>query len=198
MPARQGTTKPACRVRNWEQYNDALVRRGSLILWVDQDTLRAWQRQGPNQQGAQSQVQRHDDLMSPDPAHSLSPHPAGHRGIRSLFGLLGVDRPVPDSTTLCRRAATVRISLPKRTSGPLHLALDSTGLKVDGEGEWEVRQHGYSKRRTWLKLHLAIDPRTPEIPAAVVSEPGLTEVEAVSCLLGQVDNPVAGVGADGA
>jgi Transposase DDE domain len=91
---------------------------------------------------------------------------------RSLVEVMRLDLPVPDSSTLCRRAKTVRITLPKNAAGPLHLVLDSTGLKVSGEGEWKVRQHGYSKRRTWLKLHRAIDPQTHEIQAAMVSEPG--------------------------
>jgi Transposase DDE domain len=108
-----------------------------------------------------------------------------------------VDLPVPDHTTLCRRAATLRITLPKQAEGPLHLILDSTGLKLFGEGEWKVRQHGYSKHRTWLKLHLAVDPETHEIQAAVVSEPGVTDEEAVPALLGQVAEPISGVGADG-
>src|SRR5512144_2816735 len=108
-----------------------------------------------------------------------------------------LDLPVSDYTTLCRRAATVHITLPKEATGPLHLVLDSTGLKVYGEWEWKVRQHGYSKRRTWLKLHLAVDPETHEIPAAVVSEPGVTDAEAVPALLEQVENPVAGATGDG-
>src|SRR5512138_2726578 len=109
-----------------------------------------------------------------------------------------LDLPVSDYTTLCRRAGTLHITLPKEATGPLHLVLDSTGLKVYGEGEWKVRQHGYSKRRTWLKLHLAIDPETHEIQAAMVSEPGVTDAETVPSLLEQVEDPVAGVGADGA
>jgi hypothetical protein len=115
----------------------------------------------------------------------------------SLFELLRSDLPVPDYSTLCRRAKTVRITLPKKAEGPLHLILDSTGLKVYGEGEWKVRQHGYSKRRTWLKLHLAVDPQTHEIQAAVVSEPGVTDEQATPGLLGQVEEPISGVGADG-
>jgi hypothetical protein len=86
---------------------------------------------------------------------------------RCLFGLKRVVLPVPDSTTLCRRARTVRIALLKRAGGPLHLVIDSTGLKVYGEGDWKVRQHGSSKRRTWLRLQLAVDPRTHEIEAAM-------------------------------
>ena len=117
---------------------------------------------------------------------------------RSLFELMEVDLPVPDYTTLCRRAATVRITLPKRAEGPLHLVLDSTGLKVYGEGEWKVRQHGYSKRRTWLKLHLAVDPQTHEIQAAMVTDPGVTDAETVPALLEQVENPIESAAADGA
>jgi hypothetical protein len=111
---------------------------------------------------------------------------------------MGADLPVPDYTTLCRRAATVRVTLPKRANGPLHLVLDSTGLKVYGEGEWKVRQHGYSKRRTWLKLHLAVDPETHEIQAAMVTDPGVTDAETVPALLDQVENPVESAAGDGA
>ena len=115
----------------------------------------------------------------------------------SLFDLMGLELTVPDYSTLCRRAATVRVTLPKRAEGPLHLVLDSTGLKVYGEGEWKVRQHGYSKRRTWLKLHLAVDPQSHEIQAAIVSEPGVTDAEATPSLLEQVENPVEVMTADG-
>jgi Transposase DDE domain len=108
-----------------------------------------------------------------------------------------LDLPVPDYSTLCRRAATVRVALPKRSEGPLHLVLDSTGLKVYGEGEWKVRQHGYARRRTWLKLHLAVDPLTHEIQAAMVTEPGVTDAETVPALLEQVTNPVESAAGDG-
>lgn len=67
-----------------------------------------------------------------------------------------------------------------------------------GEGEWKVRQHGYSKRRTWIKLHLAIDPGSHEIRAAMVTEPGVTDAEAVPDLLEQEEGPVEAVEADGA
>src|SRR5437764_7257462 len=199
MPARQDAPKPAYRIRNWNQYNDALVRRGSITLWVDEDTLRAWQYQGPARRGAQFEYSdlAIQCLLTLRSVYHLTLR-ATEGFARSLFGLMGVDLPVPDYTTLCRRAATARITLPKKATGPLHLVLDSTGLKVYGEGEWKVRQHGYSKRRTWLKLHLAVDPQTPEIQAALVSDPGVTDEEAVPCLLGQVDNQVSGAGADGA
>jgi hypothetical protein len=199
MPARQATPKSAYRIRNWKQYNDALVRRGSLTLWVEQETLQAWRYHGPSQRGAQF---RFSDLAI---ECLLTLRTVYHLTLRategfatSLFGLMKVDLPVPDYTTLCRRAATVRIALPKKATGPLHLVLDSTGLKVFGEGEWKVRQHGYSKRRTWLKLHLAVDPGTHEIQAAMVTDPGVTDAETVPALLEQVVDPIESAAADGA
>jgi Transposase DDE domain len=199
MPTHQAAPTATYRIRNWKQYNDALVNRGSLTLWVDQDTLRAWRYQGPARRGAQFEYSALaiECLLTLRAVYHLTLR-ATEGFARSLFGLMRLDLPVPDYSTLCRRSATVRVTLPKKAQGPLHLVIDSTGLKVYGEGEWKVRQHGYSKRRTWLKLHLAVDPRTHEIQAAMVSEPGVTDAEMVPPLLGQVDNPVESASADGA
>lgn len=199
MPARPAITKPIYRIRNWKQYNDALVRRGSITLWVDPDTLQAWRYQGPARRGAQF---RYSDtaiqcVLTLRSVYHL-PLRATEGFARSIFELMGLDLPVPDYTTLCRRAKTLQITLPKVAGGPLHLVIDSTGLKVYGEGEWKVRQHGYSRRRTWIKLHLAIDPESHEIRAAMVSEPGVTDAEAVPDLLAQEGGPVEAVEADGA
>src|SRR5258708_21861400 len=106
MPARQATPKSAYRIRNWKQYNDALVRRGSLTLWVEQETLQAWRYHGPSQRGAQF---RFNDLAI---ECLLTLRTVYHLTLRategfatSLFGLMKVDLPVPDYTTLCRSAA---------------------------------------------------------------------------------------------
>jgi hypothetical protein len=199
MPARPAIAKPIYRIRNWKQYNQALVRRGSITLWVDPETLQAWRYQGPARRGAQF---RYSDtaiqcVLTLRSVYHL-PLRATEGFARSIFGLMGLDLPVPDYTTLCRRAESLCITLPKKADGPLHLVIDSTGLKVYGEGEWKVRQHGYSKRRTWIKLHLAIDPESHEIRAAMVSEPGVTDAEAVPDLLAQEEGPVEAVEADGA
>jgi Transposase DDE domain len=199
MPTHQAAPTATYRIRNWKQYNDALVNRGSLTLWVDQDTLRAWRYQGPARRGAQFEYSdlAIECLLTLRAVYHLTLR-ATEGFARSLFGLMRLDLPVPDYSTLCRRSATVRVTLPKKARGTLHLVIDSTGLKVYGEGEWKVRQHGYSRRRTWLKLHLAVDPRTHEIQAAMVSEPGVADAEMVPPLLSQVDNPVESASADGA
>jgi hypothetical protein len=199
MPAHNAASNPTYRIRSWKRYNDALVRRGSLTLWVDQAAFDTWRYQGPTQQGAQ--------FLFSDAAIEclLTLRAVYHLTLRategfalSLFDLMAVDLPIPDYSTLCRRAGALCITLPKKATGPLHLVLDSTGLKDYGEGEWKVRQHGYSKRRTWLKLHLAVDPGTHEVQAALVTEPGATDEEAVPALLNQVGSPISGgAGADG-
>src|SRR3954447_14799031 len=199
MPTRRATSKPVYRIRNWRRYNAALVDRGSLTLWVDPAALQSWQYQGPPQQGAQF---RYSDtaiqcVLTLRAVYHL-PLRATEGFARSILGLMGLDLDVPEHSTLCRRSKPLQITLPKKAYGPLHLVIDSTGLKVYGEGEWKVRQHGYSKRRTWIKLHLAIDPATHEIRAAMVSEPGVTDAEAVPDLLEQEEGPVDAVEADGA
>jgi hypothetical protein len=118
---------------------------------------------------------------------------------RSLLAEMGHDVPTPDHTTLSRRCGRLEVSLPRSLpKGPIDIVADSTGVKVYGEGEWKVRQHGISKRRTWLKLHLAIDSATQEVCATVVSSADVSDDEAFAPLLDQIDDDLASVGGDGA
>ncbi len=88
----------------------------------------------------------------------------------SLRRLAYPELPVPNYTTLSRRAQDLQVVLPALHTGePVHMLLDSTGLKVFGEGEWKVRKHGWSKRRTWRKVHLAMDAKTGQICAALMT-----------------------------
>jgi IS5 family transposase len=118
--------------------------------------------------------------------------------LRSVVKLLGVKLRVPDYTTLSRRRQVLEVSLPRRRRDePLHLVVDSTGVKVYGEGEWKVRQHGYSKRRTWRKLHLGADEASGEIVAAVVATNNYTDGQILPDLLAQVEDELKQVSGDG-
>jgi hypothetical protein len=193
-------TKTPYRIRNWSQYNAALIERGSLTLWVDEEALTAWRYTGPKQRGAQ--------YVYTDAAIKcvLTLRTVYHLALRatqglarSVFALLEVALPVPSYSTLSRRAAEVPVALgAPPQAGPLHLVIDSSGFKVYGEGEWKVRQHGWSKRRTWRKLHLAVDADSGEIVAAVASEAGVSDDEALPDLLAQVPGAIGQVSADGA
>jgi hypothetical protein len=116
----------------------------------------------------------------------------------SISQLLGVKLPIPDYTTLNRRAKGLPVRLPARAKGTIHLVLDSTGLKVYGEGEWKVRKHGYSKRRTWRKLHLAVDEATGEVEAVVLTEAKVDDAAVTAELLSQTQTQVEQLSADGA
>jgi Transposase DDE domain len=193
------TKKAVYRIRNWAAYNRALVQRGSLTVWVDEAAVAAWGYDGPNQWGAQF---KYSDLavqcLLTLRAVFRLPLRATQGLAGSVFGLMGLALDVPHYSTLSRRAATAAVTLPKTSEGPLHLVIDSTGLKVYGEGEWKVRQHGASKRRTWRKLHLAVDAETHELQAVVLGDAGLDDAEVVAPLLEQVDRPVESAAADGA
>jgi transposase len=193
-------TKTPYRIRNWSTYNAALIARGSLTLWVDEEAVTAWRYTGPTQRGAQ--------YVYADAAIKcvLTLRAVYHLALRateglarSVFALLETALPVPSYSTLSRRAAEMAVALGARPRvTPLHLVIDSSGFKVYGEGEGKVRQHGWSKRRTWRKLHLGVDEATGEIVAAVVSEAGVADDAAVPDLLEQVPGEIYQVSADGA
>lgn len=121
--------------------------------------------------------------------------------MQSLVGLVGVEFPVPCYTTVSCRRATLGVRWPRRVhpaGAPLHVVIDSTGLKVFGEGEWKVRQYGYTTRRTWRTVHLGIDPTTHEIGVAGASTNDVHDSEMLPDLLAHVPDPLAGCTGDGA
>jgi len=194
-------TKRQYRVRNWRDYNSALVSRGSLTLWIDARTLDTWlDRDTPPRRGRRrtyADVAILCALTLREVYHL--PLRATEGLVASVLGWLEADLPSPDYTTLCRRARTLEVSLsaPARRA-PLHLVVDSTGLKVYGEGEWKVRLHGYDKRRTWRKLHLGIDHHSQQVVATSITDKEVLDRRAVPALLSQVEGPVGQVLGDGA
>jgi hypothetical protein len=118
---------------------------------------------------------------------------------KSLVALMQIDLDIPDYTSLAKRAANMGISLDiAKHTGRIDVVVDSTGLKVFGEGEWKMRKHGKSKRRTWRKLHLAVNPATQEIEAETLTENGCDDASQVDDLLDQATNKVGGFYGDGA
>jgi hypothetical protein len=176
------------------------VRRGSLTLWVEARAVDKWRAQSrPSRRGRR---RTYSELAI---TCALTLREVYHLPLRSTQGLvssvlrlLGVDLPAPHYSTLSRRAASLEVKLPRLSRGPLHLAVDSTGVKLYGEGEWKVRLHGADKRRTWRKLHLAVDHRTQEAVACSMSEQYVLDRKELPGLLGEVEGEVAEVLGDGA
>ena len=194
-------TKRTYRLRNWKEYNASLVERGSLTLWVSQDLLSAWQEH--ERTGRRGAPRTYTDTMilcmaTVEEVYHL-PLRATEGLMLSIIRLLGVELSVPDYTTLCRRRRSLEVVLPRlKKSEPLHMVVDSTGIKVYGEGEWKVRQHGYTRRRTWRKLHIGVDEATLEFVAVVVSTNSFKDSQLLPDLLEQVEGPLSQVSADGA
>jgi hypothetical protein len=190
------------RLRNWREYNAALVQRGSLTLWCDEAAVAGWVTR--ERTGRRGRSRRYTDLaitcMLTLRAVYHLPLRAAVGLVRSLLALLGhAELPVAHPATLSRRARTLAVALPVRpTAGPLHLVVDTTGLKLFGEGEWKVRQHGWVKRRTWRKLHLAVDAATGEVHAVGLTAPAIGEGAYLPTLLAAVAAPLAQVTGDGA
>ncbi|MCA1628715.1 MAG: IS5 family transposase [Acidobacteria bacterium] len=193
-------TRSTYRLRNWGQYNKALVRRGSLTLWVTDDTVRQWRNH--QRTGRRGVPQTYSDtailcMATLCEVYRL-PLRATEGLMRSVVGLLGLTLRVPSYTTLCRRRRALSVSLPRhRRDEPLHLVVDSTGVKIHGEGEWKVRRYGWSKRRTWRKLHLGVDEQTGELAAAVVTTNDFGDGQVLADLLGQVSDELRQVTGDG-
>jgi hypothetical protein len=119
--------------------------------------------------------------------------------IGSVMALLGLGFTVPDHSTMCRRSRTLELP-PLRRSGtdPLHLLVDSTGLKLGGAGEWLIEKHGTSRRRSWRKLHIGIDAGSGEIVAIELTGRDVDDAARAGALLDKITDPVASFTADGA
>lgn len=186
------------RIQNWAAYDQALVQRGSLTCWLADDFAQSWQPTGERRRGAQSAYsdQAITLVLTLREVFHLT-NRAVEGFTRSLFALLELTLEVPDHSTLSRRGRQLVVALPQRRQGPLTLVMDSTGLKVYGEGEWKVRAHGASKRRTWRKLHLGVDAASGEIQAVVLTENSCSDDQAAVALLPQVAQALTAVAADG-
>ena len=121
--------------------------------------------------------------------------------VESLLRSSGLDWSAPDFSTLSRRQKSLAVNIPYRGSEvPLHLLIDSTGIKVEGEGEWNARKHGSSKRRVWRKVHLGIDEKTLEIRAVELTSSDIGDAPMLPELLNQIppEQEIGSVTADGA
>lgn len=195
----QSRPKSLYRVKNWSEYDKALVQRGSITFWLTDDFEKKWRYIGEKQRGSQFDYSDEAILIMltvKEVFHLTNRQTEGF--MRSLFALMKVNVPVPDHSTLSKRGKDLKVKLPKKSSQGLNIVMDSTGLKIYGEGEWKVRQHGVSKRRTWRKLHVGANPEDGEIQAVILTENSVSDGDAVETLLQQIEQEIAKFAADGA
>jgi hypothetical protein len=190
--------KTRYRVAIWPAYDAGLWQRGLLTVWFTVEAIAAWRAVPRTTPGGQARTS--DLAVETTPVLRAVFHQPLRQTeglVGSLLGLMGLDLPVPDHTTLSRRARTLAVA-PKvwTASGPLHLLVDSTGVKLSGPGEWLAGKHGIQRRRAWRKLHLGVDAETGMIVASTLTGKEVDDAAELGSLLNQVDEPLAVVVAD--
>ena len=190
------------RIRNWADYNKSMIQRGSITIWFSEDVIKGWtEKSSSNASRGRPRLYSDQAILT-----ALILRAVFHLPLRALQGfltslvcLLRVDLPIPHYSRICRRASEAGKQI-KRLSRkrPTDLVFDSSGLKVYGEGEWKVRQHGKSKRRTWRKVHLAICPDTHEIVLETLTENNIADCTVMADVCDQIPGSVEKVYGDGA
>ena len=188
------------KTTNWSSYNDGLKRRGSLSIWFDPEMV--WVpplggRRGRQQNFSDAAIQACLTLTAL--FELLLRQTTGF--VQSLLQLIGLDWVVPDFSTLCRRQRTLRVSLPyPGATCPLNLLIDITGIKAEGEGEWNARKHGGSKQCIWRKIHIGIDEEPLEVRAIEIGSSNVGDAPVLPDFLNQIpsDQNIGSVTVDGA
>ncbi len=181
--------KPACdRTTNWSTYNDALRKRESLLIWLDKEMTWHAPHEGPRGARRSFRIPRSSSACRSS-IKVLFKLPLRQTAgmVASLLRLAGLDWPVADDSTLCRRQKTLKVQIPfRRADGPLNLRVDSTGAQLLGDGEWQARKHGVQSRRQWRKVHLAMDTATSDIRAVEFTPNREGDSPVLPDLLGQI------------
>jgi len=193
--------KQRFRVTNWREYDASMRQRGSLTVWVTDEAIAAWTAEPRTTRGGQ---QTYSALAILTALTLKAVFRLALRQTEGLIGsvlrLLGLDLAVPDHSTLSRRAVTLDVPRPRASASaePMHLLVDSTGLKLCGAGEWLNEKHGTKVRRSWRKLYFGLDAATGKIVASVLTTKDVDDGSQVGVLLDQVEGPLASFTGDGA
>lgn len=195
-------SKKKYKVRNWKEYNEALVNRGRVLFWIHEDAIRLWEekekeKKKPGRPKKFSDTAIETALTIQQVFHLTLRQTEGF--LQNILETLRTDCKSPDYSTLSLRTKDLCVNIAARkVNENLHVVVDSTGVKIHGEGEWKVRQHGWSKRRTWRKLHIGVDESTGDILMGEVTANGIADCEMLRPLLKQVSEKIKQVSADGA
>ncbi|KAF1012891.1 MAG: hypothetical protein E5299_01046 [Burkholderia gladioli] len=196
-----GEPKPHYRVRNWAAYNAGLINWGNVTIWIDESVL----ARIPDAIPTRGRACLYGNMLIQallGVKTVYRPTLRAPQGFtQSLRDLVFPSLPMPNYSTLCRRAKMLDVALPiLRDNALIHLVIDNTGLKVYGEGKWKVRQNGSSKRRTWRKIHRALKANTGQVHAALMIHQNVDDGDALAKLLDQIprEEQIDVIGADGA
>jgi hypothetical protein len=199
--AMKTSTSPTYKVTNWKEYNQSLCKRGSLTLWIADNVSDLWYNEKEKQAGGNNIY----SSVAIELCLSIrSVYKLGYRQtegyMESLFSLAKIDLAIPCYSQLQRRSKTLAIDIKTRLDKKEKIAIviDSTGLKVYGEGEWKVRIHGKDKNRTWRKVHIASDPSDLEIIWVKITGNDIDDAAAAIDMPSEVEEHIVSCAGDGA
>ena len=206
-PNPQGGVMSTPDTRSWPEYNERLKNRGSIALWIDQEVLENWFADAP-ESSRRGREQTYSDGCIRMLLQLKNFYGLGYRQTEgfalSLLRVMQVDLPVPSYSQISRRCRRLWVDLEpigssrlRGTEQQLHVLVDSTGLKIYGEGEWKVRCHGIAKKRTWRKLHIAVDSQTGEVLTAVFTGNHAGDSDVFEDLIEGIDEPISQLSGDG-
>lgn len=192
--------KDKYKVCNWPAYNQGLKQRGAITVWVSEEALKQWRHRGEKNKGGQ---RVYSDLAIEVCLTVRKIYHLGYRQtegfVESFFRQTNVALPVPSYSQLCRRSAGLCLRLQTHQDKAVtDIVVDSTGLKVYGEGEWKVRKHGWGKHRTWMKLHVALDADDQQVQAVELTTNGVDDATAAEALVQGIDAVINSFTGDGA
>ena len=194
--------KKIYRVRNWKDYNKALVERGNLTYWISKDVLAQWQYQGKRCRGGvryYSDLAIQTALIIKELFHL--PYRSCEGFLKSLLKYLNLPNlKIPHYTTLSRRASSIRPQLTRQVQQQhaLHVLIDSTGISLYGEGEWKRKRHGEDNQKAWVKLHLAVNWKTRTILSMLTSGSRAQDGDYLAPLIDDIASPIEAIYGDGA
>jgi len=194
-------TKQKYRINNWKKYNKSLIQRGNITVWFSDDAIEKWLASKESGKKGRPFTYSDDAILTVLLLRSVFHLPlrALQGFMMSLVMLMGIAIPIPCYTQICKRTKFLGQGLSLLSKKNVKdVVIDSTGLKVYGEGEWKVRKHGNSKRRTWRKLHLAVCPDSHDILFEVLTDNGTGDCEVYPDLLSNAPTSVERTYGDGA
>ena len=183
--------KDKYRIRNWRQYNQSLVNRGSITFWFDEAAIARWYSVERSDKPGRPETYSDDAIRC-----GLVIKAVFRTALRALQGfigsiikILGLDLVCPHYSVFSRRAKGLQIPMRRllKPGEKLNVVFDSTGLKVFGEGEWKVRKHGYSKRRTWRKVHVGMCVDSGQVVVSAMTSNNVNDDEAMIHMMGALE-----------
>jgi hypothetical protein len=195
-------TEQTYRIRNWPEYNRALIQRGSITVWIEEKAIKNWFSSYHTCRAGRPATYSDEAILMILVLREVYQRPLRSlQGlVHSIFSVMGLDLPVPSYSQISRRAKSLHKTVNRLIQGKraCHIIFDSTGLKVHGEGEWKVKVHGKSKRRTWRKFHIGIDAESQDIVCCELTVNAKGDAEVAEDMLEKLPCKVKSARGDGA